>query len=231
MRKLVPSSNLNIISKALFITTLSGLMSACVSVPMIEDQPASAQLDPIPQPDWSVGMKRQMVDVRNGQPTGYEITELLQEGKIRGASLEPSTGEPCSWTGSTEWFAPAESWQNCGGKGEWNSGTNAVKLISGGSLWPLKAGAKAEYRHTPTSSLGNKGKPEKRTCEVIGPVAVSLSLGEFDAMKVQCNTLRWDGAIESRIWYWTEQYGEIKYVRMHSSQGIKASNELAALPQ
>lgn len=72
---------------------------------------------------------------------------------------------------------------------------------------------------------------ETRTCEVIGPVAVNLSLGEFDAMKVQCNTKRWDGAIESRIWYWTEQFGEIKYMRIHSSEGVKDNNEMAALPQ
>lgn len=229
MRNSAPLIGINTISTTLLLATSSALLSACVSVPVINDLPASTQIDPIPQPNWSVGMKREMVDVRDGQQKGYEITELLPEGKLRGKSLESSKDEPCSWTGSIEWFAPAESWQNCG-NGEWKSGTNAVKLISGGSLWPLKAGARAEYRRTPTSSLGNKGTPETRKCEVIGPVAVSLSHAELDAIKVQCNTRRWDGAIESRIWYWTEQYGEIKYMRVHSSEGVKDSNEIVALP-
>lgn len=216
--------------KVLMLATSITLLGACASTPNIEDRPASAAIDPIPRPDWSVGMKHEMIDVKDGQPKGYVINELLPDGKVRSTSLESSTGKPCTWTGSIEWFAPVDSWENCGGSGEWNSGTQSVKLVSGGSLWPLTVGAKAEYRRIPVSSLGNRGTPETRKCEVVGPVAISISLGDFDAMKVQCNTRRWDGAIESRIWYWTAEHGEIKFVRIHSADGIKQNQELATLP-
>ena len=223
--KLNPIRSITVLMSA---TTLAVLVG-CASTPAILDKPASAPMDPIPQPAWSVGMTRKMIDVESGQPNGYVINELLPDGKLRASSLEPSTGEPCSWTGSNEWFAPVDSWENCGGTGEWISGTQSVELVSGGNLWPLTTGAKAEYRRIPVSSLGNRGTPETRKCEVVGPVALSIALGDFDAMKVQCNTRRYDGAIESRIWYWTAEHGEIKYVQINSVEGVKQDQELATL--
>jgi len=198
-------------------------LSACTSFPEVQDEASINPMEPVPQPVWTVGMERNALDLINGESGGYKVTSVADTGEIELRSKRETEGKSCTWVVTSDWFAPASSWENCG-TGEWASGSQVV-THKGDNLWPLRSGAKAQYRRIPTSSTGKTGTPETRQCEVSGPVKVSIRAGEFDAMKVNCNTTRWDGSKETRIWYWNAEHGEIKYRKANSRDGLVSETE------
>lgn len=201
------------------------LIVGCASVPPVPERVVSTPVEAIPIPNWQAGLTRSMIDPASGERKGYEITAITDEGTLQARSIATGELSGCSWTNTIDWFTPAIGWEGCG-EGEWSSGSAKVELVSG-EMWPLQAGNEAIYRHTPTSSTGELGTPETRRCEVVGPVGISVvSLGDVDTMKVQCATRLWDGHTETRTWYWTEKYGEVKYRRVHSRDGLLDDAEL-----
>jgi len=187
------------------------VLTGCVSFPEVEDESSDTKILPIPQPQWTVGLQRDFVDLVKGENSGHEIMSISDNGELTVRSKRESTNGTCTWVTSSDWFAPASSWTNCG-TGDWASGTQKV-IHKGDQLWPLVAGKRAEYKRIPTSSKGEIGTPETIKCEVSGPVRVSVKAGDFDAMKVNCNSARSNGTKETQTWYWHQEHGEIKYRR------------------
>lgn len=212
-------------SLTLLTSALIATISACSTIPPIEDRPTTNQIGPISQPEWRAGYTKELVNIQNGESAGYEILNTDTDLGMRMASNR-SDRKGCEWTGSSDWFSPATSWEGCG-TGEWSSGTQTVELISGG-LWPLETGAKAVYRGSPVSSQGTKGTIVKRKCEVSGPVALTISDTDYDAMKVVCKANRNEGHRDVRTWYWNAELGEIKYRRTHTKDGLLADFEIVS---
>jgi len=217
-------------SVLIYIGSLALLsLSACASIPELPEGVASQPIEPIPKPDWTVGMSTDMINLESDEAGGSEIVEVLSNGDLRIASKRESGGANCVWVNGDDWFSPAKSWQQCG-TGEWSSGTNKVTIVSG-NLWPLKDGAKAVYKKVPTSSTGRVGTEETRKCEVIGSVSIQLFSEDFDAMKIVCKTRKWDNTVDTRVWYWTEEHREIKYRRTNNKKGVIDEFELVVAAQ
>ncbi len=94
------------------------------------------------------------------------------------AAIENSEG--CRYSNVIGTFAPAVSWENCGGH------TGGVKISkSKGSLFPLKAKNKFSFRGR---GFSNKGESwdMRRTCKVKSGVKIKTHTGEHDTYKIVC---------------------------------------------
>lgn len=210
-------------------TTASALavavyLSACASMqaPPLFESPSTAEIPPIEFPDFPVDHVHYMTDLIKDEAAGYRVVEKSDEGLNR---FESPSG--CTWSNRAP-EAPPVAWENCGQStsSEWYNGTQKVRIVKGESIWPLQAGNRITYSRTPRSSKGRIGTPERRSCEVSGPVQVSLRAGEFDVMKIQCTTRRYDGFREIRTWYWHEDHQEMKFVRWHARDGLLSDHEI-----
>jgi len=185
------------------------VLGACVSAgPVVEERPATAEVGPIEQPVMRVGdsiAQVVLVDEYTGLSGahGYTVDAVDDDG-----TLSATSANDCSWRQGADLFSPSLAWNDCG-KGEWASGTRTISA-TGGEMWPLVPGNEASWRWSNRSSEGSTGNGT-RECEVQEPVAISVAVGEVDALKVVCVDRTADGT-GTRTWYFTEEHGEVKYI-------------------
>lgn len=211
-------SNLAILMAALAV-------GACASAPTIEERPPSGEVAPIERPVLEPGRIREEISMIDGSARGYEVLGVLDDGSIRGRS---SWKEGCKWVVPADWFSPDNSWEDCG-TGSWSTGANTVISSSGDDLWPLRDGTSAKWSYRSRRSTGEGGRNTRR-CKVSGPVAITVRVGDVNAMKVVCRDV-WGGGPdgETKTWYWTSEHGVVKYTRVHSKRGLEDDNELVAV--
>ena len=91
------------ISITVFSAFLLSSISACSSIPAIQDRPSTTQIEPINQPVWNVGYVKKLVNTQTGESAGYEILETDTELGMHMASMR-SDREGCQWTDDSDWF-------------------------------------------------------------------------------------------------------------------------------
>ena len=162
---------------------------ACEATALTELGPAD-DLPPMPGPDArKIGWEWHFID-QDGKP-GH-MRKVAGDDSI--ASYQRTDG--CSWTRSTQGFAPATNWAKCP-----STGTSNVEVLSD-SLWPLEVGNSIAYRIQGTSSLIGRAWSSRRTCKVSRTVKIEIVSGVYDTYKVECEE-RWG----SRTWWLAPSVG------------------------
>ena len=128
-------------------------------------------------------------------------------------TLTASNG--CTWTRS-ERYAPASTWENCGG----NSGSQGI-VKRKGDIWPLKL--KRKFSYTVKNGKNNRGATwsDYVKCKVKGAVRVKTLTGEHDTYKLVCA-----GKYNTKTWYVSPEVGhEVAYKRKHKRRGVESDQE------
>jgi len=199
---------------SIIASSLSMLLTACASRPLLEEQPLEQSLSPIDQPEWVVGYRQFLVDAKTGEESSWEIQSIDEEGRV---TVKSSNG--CEWTVAREWFVGAERWENCGGQ------PGIRKVISAeGSLWPLAVGKTSKYKYEMLSE-GSAPKIERLNCEVVNEARVTVALGDLDVFRVECVRVN-KSSVQTRTWYWSPDVGEVKYIRHDSQKGVRRNVDI-----
>jgi len=129
-----------------------------------------------------------------------------------GARVRESDG--CVWTRSDDWFAPSDSWANCGESRNWHTGNAAVRQLD--SLYPLQVGSVGRYERQARSHTGRSYTRETR-CEVTDAVEVLRpEQGATPAYVVECDDSR-----RVRTTWYAPGEGPIAYRESHRSNGLE----------
>ena len=198
-----------------------GLQACMATKQLIEERPAAALMDPMEKVVLFPKTRFLQLDsLDNNAERYWDVTAVNADGSYQGTAVNG-----CSWTNDGTIFSPSLTWDNCGKNPEWKSGR--IELISSsGSLWPLELGNTASWKYTDYSTVnGKKGSIKTRKCEVVGVVNITVAQGDLDTYKVQCKHRTGGGNTMTRTWYMHPEKGEVKYVRRHSTEGVRAIHE------
>ncbi|MFN3260693.1 MAG: hypothetical protein ACE37J_09030 [Pikeienuella sp.] len=134
--------------------------------------------------------------------------------RASGDTVRVVQSDGCAWTRWGDWFAPSDSWANCGESQNWHTGQATVRPV--GSLWPLRPGAEAGYVRNATSHTGRTYTRETR-CRVTGSEAVIRPSGAATpAHVVACA----DGKRVRTTWF-AEGEGPVAFRAVHEENGVE----------
>ena len=127
-----------------------------------------------------------------------------------GSGIRARQDNGCDWTRSS-WFAPSDSWTNCGTSTNWHSAQATVRVLD--PLFPLTVGSTGTFERAATSVTG-RTQLRRTTCEVTG-IEVVIRPGQTDmpAYVVVCDDTR----RERTTWYAPDQ-GPVAFLQV-SAQG------------
>jgi hypothetical protein len=209
--------NINGISVCGF--ALSTLLVSCATTPVIIENPVAAELAPMEKP-VVVARRVYQMDLLTGVEESIDYGDSQSDGSYMAIK---SNG--CTWTNDGDLVAPATSWGNCGGSGQWGSGKN-INMEKKGVLWPLAVGNKISYSYNQVDAYGDKKSKTKMTCKVSGTANIEVAAGNLDVYKVEC-LRRKDTWSQSRVFYFSpELQEEVKFVSRTSDEGINRNVEL-----
>lgn len=177
-------------------------------LPGPQTRPLSSPIAPAPRPTAKSWSDMTVVDLLTGARRTLDVTRL------GGDAVRVRAPDGCVWTQSADWFAPSDSWQDCGPTADWHT---ASATVSGGdTLWPLTQGARGKYRRKAVSFTGDTSTRTTR-CKVVDAVEVLRpKLKPTPAYVVECS----DKRRRSLTWYAPDQ-GPIAYVEEHRSRGVE----------
>lgn len=176
--------------------------------PMPETQALNRSLAPLPKPAAPLQDGFAYHDLRTGETGQLAVTPLDADA----VAVRQSDG--CAWTRSGDWFAPSDSWTDCGPGQSWRTGKAEVRVQE--TLWPLEVGAVGRYERDAVSSTG-RSYTRATTCTVRDAVAV-LRDGQAPtpAFVVECV----DGKRVRTTWYAPGE-GPIAFRKWHETNGVE----------
>jgi len=204
-------------SRVTVSVTLAAALSvtSCATTPPLEERTPTAVVPPLPMPVRESGTFYRTVSTTDGEEHGWEVLEVADDGTFVARDVDG-----CRWTSVADPFAPGVAWSGCGG-GRWGTGEATIASSSGG-LWPLAPGNEAKWSARNVAKDGTRASSTRR-CEVSGPFAVTVAVGDVDALRVVCEDER-----ARRTTYWTAEHGEVKKTVVVSGS-LEYDRELVAI--
>lgn len=130
------------------------------SVP--ETKPLAVPLNPTARPAAPLSTSFTARDLRTGETLRFDVART-------GGGVRVRQSDGCVWTRSGDWFAPSDSWADCGDSANWNTGRADVRQAA--SIWPLRPGAEGRWTRRATSHTG-RIYTRDTVCRVTGVEAV-----------------------------------------------------------
>ena len=213
--------------KTLMMIACSGallLNAACSTAPKVNgEKPSELDLAPMELPVYTSPTKFLQKDMKDGSDRYYKYTKVRDDGAYEGENHKG-----CSWVESAQLVSPAVRWDNCGGSGNWHSGT-VINFSRKGNIWPLKAGNEESQTFNFVDATGKVGARNVRKCKVEGLVNIEVTIGNVDAYKVVCKRTR-DTWSQTRVWYFSPEHNAaVKYLKSSSSDGVEYDHELVGV--
>ena len=192
---------------AFFLLTTCGPVGPFTTSPIGPDtRPLSAEPAAVSETKLADLPSMTVESLLDGRQSRIEISRF-------GNGIRAREEGGCTWTKTYDWFAPSDSFANCGGSGSWR--TARAKVRREGNLFPLRTGARASYLRKATSGTG-KTSTRRTDCEVIGAVEVLRPDTSTPAYVVVCG----DGRITRTTWY-SPGLGPIAYTEEHNQKGMR----------
>ncbi len=172
------------------------------SYPQVErlDEPPR----PVAQPSFDSMTVTSLVD---GERKTYSVSRY-------GSGVRVRESDGCIWTSAQNWFAPSDSWANCGDSRNWNTAQAQVRELD--PLYPLQVGSVGRYERKAVSHTGKTYTRETR-CEVTDAVSV-LRPGKAatPAFVVECKDPR-----RTRTTWYAPGEGPVAYREVHRRNGLQ----------
>ena len=162
---------------------------------------------PVTQPSLDKVGSMRVASLVDGERKTYAVSRYGNGVRVR-----ESGG--CVWTSAPNWFAPSDSWANCGESRNWNTAQAQVRELA--PLYPLKVGSVGRYERKAVSHTGKTYTRETR-CEVTDAVSV-LRPGKAatPSFVVECKDPR-----RTRTTWYAPGEGPIAYREVHRSNGLQ----------
>ena len=207
------------ISNVVKVSSLAcfALVSGCASTGLFE-------LKNIVKPDLmekptQVVQRIYQLDKVTGKERYHDTPEVRDDGTYIGIN-----NEGCSYEAFGDFVSPALAWEKCGSNPKWNSGENR-NMVKTGEIWPLQIGNKVSYTYTQANALGEEVGTPTITCEVIDTLNIDVPAGNYKTFQVDCNRTEKNWSRTATYYFSPELGREIKYVNVHSANGVEQDFE------
>ena len=175
------------------------------SYPEVErlDQPPR----PVMQPSLDKVGSMTVTSLVDGERNTYAVSRYHNGVRVR-------ESDGCVWTSAPNWFAPSDSWANCGDSLNWSTASAQVRELD--PLYPIQIGSVGRYERKAVSNTGRTYTRETR-CEVMDAVSV-LRPGKAatPAFVVECKDPR-----RTRTTWYAPDEGPIAYRETHRRNGLQ----------
>ena len=198
-------------ARFIVVSLVVGALASCANNP--GTGPATAKLDPAPQPTFAVGDKF-VWETKNGQVTD----EIMS---ISNGNIVWQRSDGSAWITATNFALPATRWSDPTNDGAGNGEQKASEIK--GAMFPLKVGNKMSMRVKGKSDKHPEGWDQRRNCEAKSQENITVPAGSYDAFRVVCESGR-----RKQTFFYSPKLGQIVYDQEHHTDKGRGPRSLVS---